>query len=107
MEPDSADSPSRKRQKRYLLVMVTPQKIILDEEAPLPPQGAGYPGYPGEQPAPPPTKPSEESPKKASQKAAALVRKYRQACSEGREEEARKLGREALKLDPTCFGKTP
>jgi hypothetical protein len=36
---------------------------------------------------------------------AELIRAYEAACAEGQTEEAEKLARAALLLDPTCFSK--
>jgi len=86
---------------RYQLVLVTPKHVVKEEEPAILETEET-------QLVPVAVKTSEEFLKDANQEAAAvLVKKYRQACSEGRDEEARKLGRQALKLDPACFSKTP
>jgi hypothetical protein len=43
---------------------------------------------------------------RAEKIAAKLVQKYHEACANGEPEMARKYGRQALDLDPECFGKT-
>lgn len=44
---------------------------------------------------------------KWSKKMEKLVAAYHQACAAGRLDEARKLARQALEIDPTCFGEHP
>jgi hypothetical protein len=53
--------------------------------------------------APPATKSPKEQ--RLEKKAAALVEKYHAACKAGDLEKARKLARQALDLNPTCFDK--
>ncbi len=43
---------------------------------------------------------------RAEKMAAKLVQKYHEACANGEPEKARRYGRQALDLDPECFGKT-
>lgn len=42
---------------------------------------------------------------RAEKMAAKLVQKYHEACANGEPEKARRYGRQALDLDPECFGK--
>jgi hypothetical protein len=51
----------------------------------------------------PEPKPSQPSAK--DRKLARLLRRYEEACSEGRLEDARKLARRALVIDPSCFSR--
>jgi Flp pilus assembly secretin CpaC len=44
---------------------------------------------------------------KMAEKLVKVLTKYHQACSAGRLDEARKLARQALEIDPTCFSEHP
>ncbi len=85
-----------KSRTRYLLLLVSPEIAVREEE-----YQTGWVA-----PVPAPGKTDEEFLKETNQEVAAvLVKKYQQACREGRQEEAGKLAHRAIKLDPACFGK--
>lgn len=52
-------------------------------------------------------KTADSTPPKWVKKMKLLVASYRQACADGRLDEARKLARQALEIDPTCFSEHP
>jgi hypothetical protein len=106
------------REKDHVLVLVTPRIVVhAEEEQTAPPHALIRTGC---SPAtgglaceaiemrcvPPPAKAHVSDPSIMSQKKLAkLLEKYHQACVEGRLEDAKKLARRALTLDPACFDK--
>jgi type II secretory pathway component GspD/PulD (secretin) len=103
------------RESEQVLIMVTPRVIVSEEKEEkvatvLPcPRAEPVPG--GAEESEPPIaekKPAQPSPKAATareKKVVRLLKKYHQACADGRLEEAGKMARQALKLDPACFDK--
>jgi type II secretory pathway component GspD/PulD (secretin) len=105
------------QETEHVLLMVTPRIVIHAEEEQDTESralsgtfisGGHLYGRPErEEKAPSPTAKTHASdPAMASQKKVAhLLEKYHQACAEGRLDEAKKLARRALTLDPACFDK--
>jgi hypothetical protein len=102
----------------HVLVLVTPRIINRDEEEhaiPVEVTGRGVGALTGalighaveQEEAPSPGKKTHTSDAvtTSQKKVAHLLDKYHQACVEGRLEEAKKLARRALTLDPACFDK--
>jgi general secretion pathway protein D len=73
------------RETETVLLLVTPRIIVNErhETAAVKAEGKGE--------------------KSKEKKVAKLLEKYEQACKEGKLEEAKKLARKALELDPSCF----
>jgi type II secretory pathway component GspD/PulD (secretin) len=102
------------REPEQVLIMVTARVLTSEETeekvaaAPCPraepAPGAAEESEPAaaERKAP---RPSSKTTKAREKKVARLLEKYHQACAEGHLEEAGKVARQALKLDPTCFAK--
>jgi Flp pilus assembly secretin CpaC len=104
------------RETQQLIVMVTPHIVAAPEDEELKARAKTPPEYPGlrlgsthlekiamfelteECAAKPETKQT-----RMGKAVANLVKAYREACAAGQTEEAEKLARAALLLDPTCF----
>jgi type II secretory pathway component GspD/PulD (secretin) len=102
------------REPEQVLIMVTPRVLVAEEQeekvaAAPPPKAVPAPTGAEESEAVGPEKnPAQPGAKAAmarEKKLARLVKKYHQACADGHLEEAGKLARMALKLDPACFDK--
>lgn len=97
------------REAENLLVLVTPRILIAGEEEERKPQAASADAVvpAGYRPVCPCPEQLPAPPKSADPRVAELVKKYRQACADGRTAEATALAVKALALDPACFASRP
>jgi hypothetical protein len=85
------------------MLLITPS-VIHPNAIPIPvvlpnaPYGYPVPPVVAEEQAVPPPPPADP-------KLARLMKRYREACAEGRTAAAKKLAAKCLELDPTCFGR--
>jgi type II secretory pathway component GspD/PulD (secretin) len=91
------------RETEHVFILVTP-RIIINEETE---ERVAAPTIPRAEPAPGAAEESEPPVADMARqgKVARLLAKYHQACADGRLDDARKLAKQALKLDPACFDK--
>jgi type II secretory pathway component GspD/PulD (secretin) len=91
------------RETEHVCILVTP-RIIMNEETE---ERAAVRPCPKAEPAPGAVEESEPpvADMARQSKVKRLLEEYHQRCADGRLEDARKLAKEALKLDPTCFDK--